>query len=106
MALNEWSYIFVNFHVEGRQIDLAVFTATTILVIEAKGYSLPVTGEINGPWLQHGPFGGKKIRNAYNQALDGKYALRNAIQKVTNIDSYPNASVIIAPNIPKGSRLT
>ena len=105
-AWDDWSYIFVNFHVEGRQIDLAVFTAYTTLVIEAKGYSLPVSGEINGEWMQHGPYGTKKIRNAYNQALDGKNALRDAMQRVASIHAYPNSSVIISPDTPDGSKLT
>ncbi|MFO6492257.1 NERD domain-containing protein [Hafnia alvei] len=105
-ARDDWFYIFANFHVEGRQIDLAIFTPYTTLVIEAKGYSLPVSGEINGQWMQHGPYGTKKIRNAYNQALDGKNALRDAMQRVASIHTYPNSSVIISPDIPDGSRLT
>lgn len=37
-----WAYIFANFNVNGRQVDVAVFSATTTLVIEAKGYTLPI----------------------------------------------------------------
>src|SRR5680860_1634795 len=51
-ARGEWAYIFANFHVRGRQVDLAVFTATTTLVIEAKRYTQPVQGGVNGNWAQ------------------------------------------------------
>lgn len=101
-----WSYVFANFHAAGRQIDLAVLTETTTLIIEAKGYSLPVHGDINGQWTQHGPYGSKKIGNAYNQALDGKNAFRDAMQKVAQISGYPNAAVVIPPDVPYESRLT
>lgn len=42
----EWAYIFANFNVNGRQVDVAVFSATTTLVIEAKGYTQPVMGSV------------------------------------------------------------
>lgn len=65
-ALNKstkWAYIFANFNASGRQIDLAIFSATTTLVIEAKGYTQPVKGGVNGSWTQVGPFGSRKLRN-------------------------------------------
>ncbi len=101
-----WSYIFLNFHVEGRQIDLVIFTPNTTLLIEVKGYSLPVIGEINGQWLQHGYNGSKEIGNAYNQALNAKHCLRDVIQKIITTHDYPDAAVIISPHIPSGSKLT
>ncbi len=101
-----WAYIFANFHAAGRQIDLAIFTETTTLVIEAKGYSLPVRGDLNGQWEQLGPFGARKIGNAYNQALDAKNALRDEIQRIHQTDGYPNGLVAVAPIVPQGSRLT
>lgn len=104
--LNSWSYIFANFHIEGRQIDFAIFTTNNILLIEAKGYILPVSGEINGQWTQYGSYGTTKIGNAYNQALNAKNALRDGIQKKIHINGYPNAAVIISPIIPLGSKLT
>ena len=61
-ALNkdtEWAYIFANFNVSGRQVDVAIFTATTTLVIEAKGYTQPVKGGVNGSWTQIGPYGSR-----------------------------------------------
>lgn len=101
-----WAYIFANFHASGRQIDLAVFTETTTLVIEAKGYSLPVQGELNGQWKQFGPFGARRIGNAYNQALDAKNAFRDQINRIHQTDGYPNGLVAVAPIVPPGSRLT
>ena len=45
---DRWAYVFANFHAAGRQIDLAVFTEKTTLVIEAKGYLLTIRGSVNG----------------------------------------------------------
>lgn len=105
-SIDGWSYILANFHAAGRQIDLVVLTENTTLVVEAKGYSLPVRGDINGQWMQHGPYGKKKIGNAYNQALDGKNAFRDAMQRIAQISGYPNAAVVISPDISDESRLT
>ena len=94
-ARGEWAYIFANFHVRGRQIDLAVFTATTTLVIEAKQYTQPVQGGENGNWTQFGPYGTRNLRNGYNQALGVKNALRDAIAGVFGpVSGYP----VIPPN--------
>ncbi|WP_211467661.1 NERD domain-containing protein [Collimonas silvisoli] len=104
--IHSWAYIFANFHASGRQIDLAVFTEKTTLVIEAKGYSLPVRGGVNGQWEQFGPFGARKIGNAYIQALNAKNALRDEMQRMNQIDGYPNGLVVVAPIVPEGSTLT
>lgn len=101
-----WAYIFANFHVCGRQVDLAVFTDTTILVIEAKSYSQPIQGGMNGPWTQRGPFGTRRIGNAYEQALGAKNRLRDALQDIANADGYPNGLVAVIPDIPIGSEVT
>lgn len=101
-----WSYVFANFHAAGRQIDLVILTESTTLIVEAKGYSLPVQGGINGQWVQHGPYGNKKIDNAYNQALEGKNAFRDTMQKIVPVSGYPNAAVVISPDIPNESKLT
>ncbi|MFC4930731.1 nuclease-related domain-containing protein [Massilia sp. GCM10023247] len=85
-----WAYVFANFHAAGRQIDLAVFTEKTTLVIEAKGYLLPIRGSVNGLWEQIGPYGSRQISNAYNQALDAKNALRDEMQRLCRIWGYPN----------------
>lgn len=101
-----WAYVFANFHAGGRQIDLTVFTERSTLVIEAKGYSLPVRGTLNGQWEQLGPYGVRKIGNAYDQALDAKNALRDEIQRIKQIEGYPNGLVAITPIVPEGSDLT
>ncbi|PNE57645.1 hypothetical protein A8H39_18615 [Paraburkholderia fungorum] len=101
-----WAYIFANFNVRGRQVDLAVFTDTTTLVIEAKSYRQPIQGEINGPWTQLGPFGARQVGNAYEQALGAKNRLRDELQEITKVDGYPNGLVAVMPNIPNGSEVT
>ncbi|MBU9443769.1 NERD domain-containing protein [Burkholderia multivorans] len=103
---HDWAYIFANFNVCGRQVDLAVFTGTTTLVIEAKSYSQPIQGEMNGSWTQHGPFGTRQIRNAYEQALGAKNRLRDVLQDIATVDGYPNGLVAVMPDIPIGSKVT
>lgn len=103
--MRSWAYIFTNFHAAGRQIDLAVFTEKTTLVIEAKGYTLPVRGGVNGQWEQLGAYGARKIGNAYLQALNAKNALRDEMQRINQIDGYPNGLVAVAPIVPGGSAL-
>jgi hypothetical protein len=103
---SKWVYIFANFNVRGRQVDLAIFSATTTLVIEAKGYTQPVKGEVNGNWTQVGSYGDRKLRNGYTQALDAKNALRDAMTGLFGpLPGYPNALLAIAPAIPPGSSL-
>lgn len=108
-ALNEgtdWAYIFANFNVGGRQIDVAIFSATTTLVIEAKGYTQPVKGGVNGSWTQVGPYGSRKLRNGYTQALDAKNALRDVMAGLFGpLPGYPNALLAMTPAIPSGSSL-
>lgn len=108
-ALNKgtkWAYIFANFNVSGRQLDVVIFSATTTLVIEAKGYTQPVKGGVNGSWTQVGPYGSRKLRNGYTQALEAKNALRDAIAGLFGpLLGYPNAFLAITPAIPSGSSL-
>lgn len=103
---SEWAYIFANFNVKGRQVDVACFSATTTLVIEAKGYTHPVKGGVNGRWTQVGPYGSRPLRNGYTQALEAKNALRDAMAGLFgSLPGYPNALLAIAPTIPSGSSL-
>ncbi|AIY42072.1 hypothetical protein LT85_2914 [Collimonas arenae] len=104
--MRNWAYIFANFHAAGRQIDLTVFTERTTLVIEIKGYSLPIRGGVNGQWEQLGPYGARKIGNAYIQALNAKNALRDEMQRIGQIDGYPNGLVVVTPIVPEGSTTT
>ncbi len=105
MQLRCRAHVFANFNVSGRQVDLAIFTDTTTLVIEAKGYIQPVRGGLNGPWVQCGPYGEKKIRNAYEQVLGAKNALRDEMQEIAPVDGYPNGLVAIMPDIPENSKV-
>jgi hypothetical protein len=100
-----WAYIFANFNAAGRQIDLAIFTERTTLVIEAKGYALPVRGDLNGQWEQLGPFGARKIGNGYAQALNAKNALRDEMQRMCQITGYPGGAIVVTPGISAGMRL-
>lgn len=101
-----WACIFANFNVNGRQVDVAIFSATTTLVIEAKGYTQPVKGGVNGSWTQVGPYGSRKLRNGYMQALDAKNALRDVIAgRFGPLPGYPNALLAITPAIPSGTSL-
>lgn len=100
---HEWAIIFANFQVGKRQIDFAIFTGSSTIVIEAKHYSTSVTGGENGLWEQAGAHGGRKVGNAYEQALGAKNALRDALPG--DVNGYPNALVLVTPKIPQGSRL-
>jgi hypothetical protein len=101
-----WAYVFANFHLNGRQIDMVVFTEATTVVVEVKGYSYPVRGGTNGTWEQTGSYGTRKIGNGYSQALNAKNTLRDEIQREIQVDGYPNSLVVITPSVPKGSTLT
>jgi hypothetical protein len=100
------AHVFANFNVSGRQVDLAVFTDTTTLVVEAKGYTHAVRGGMNGPWEQRGSYGARKIGNAYDQALGIKNALRDEMQKIAQVVGYPNGLVAIIPDVPANSEVT
>ena len=100
-----WAYIFANFNAAGRQIDLAIFTESITLVIEVKGYALPVKGGLNGLWEQLGPYGARKIGNGYTQALNAKNALRDEIQQLCQINGYPGGAVVVTPGMSSGMRL-
>lgn len=101
-----WALLLANFNASGRQLDLLIATADNTLVVEAKGYSLPVHGGLNGPWELEGPVRRRSIRNAYGQALDAKNSLRDLMQSYAPEVGYPDAAVCVAPRIPVGSKLT
>lgn len=101
-----WAYVFANFNVEGRQIDVAVFSEIGTLVVEAKGYVQPVKGGVNGNWTQVGPYGTRNLRNGYAQVLGAKNALRDAITGLFGpLVGYPNALLALVPAVPPGSSL-
>lgn len=90
-----------------RQIDLLVVTRFRAVIVEAKGFVLPVRGTINGPWQQllgNGKwreFGGRA--NPYLQALNAKNAVADALREVDGAASYPSAALTCVPALPAGS---
>lgn len=104
-GLGRWACVFANVHLSGRQIDMIVFTARATVVVEVKAYTQKVQGGVNGLWEQIGPYGKRKIGNAYTQALNAKNALRDEIQREIQIDGYPNSLIVITPKLPNGSAL-
>jgi len=99
--------VFANFNVARRQLDFLVATDSLTLVIEAKSFSRPVRGGVNGSWRMQLPGGATKgVGNPYSQALAAKNALRDALREFgVEQEGYPNACVAITPQIPKGSVL-
>ena len=90
-----------------RQIDLVIVTQFKAVVVEAKGFVLPVRGTINGPWQQllgNGEwrdFAGRA--NPYMQALDAKNAVTDALRELDRAAPYPSAALTFVPALPSGS---
>lgn len=106
-AENSAAIIFCNINLKGRQIDFVVASEKVVLVIEAKGYSAPLRGGVNGDWqvqLSSGRW--KRERNFYQQVLNAKYALFDEMKVSSNDDiSYPDAALVFSPSIPDGSAI-
>jgi len=100
--------IFANINVRTRQIDFVVATSQTTLLIEAKGYARAIRGNANGEWETKAATGSWiKTRNPYGQALTATHALRDEMRLFSGEESaYPDAAVIITPDIPLGSTIT
>ncbi len=117
--------IFTNFHIgkANQQIDFFVITPNCACVVELKSFTIPVFGQVNGPWELKSRDGNlvKSLgeRNPYRQALDAKYAISDEMHNllaghpdlpkpagnrkyVSTIESL----VCIFPEIPQGSNLT
>jgi hypothetical protein len=81
-----------------RQVDLLVRTATRTAHVEIKGLNAeyPVRGRANGPWLQLLPDGTERplATNAGRQALDGTYAIGDAMS------SLARTGAVTAPSRP------
>ena len=102
----EDSVIFANVTLEGRQLDLIAATAGAVLVIEAKGFTRPLTGDFNGVWRITTSAGRSPVNNPYQQALGAKNALRDAMRGASSEDPvYPDAAVVFTPRIPPGSTI-
>lgn len=102
------AFIFANLNVGGRQIDLILVLDGKVLLIEAKGYTRPVSGGSNGYWCVRVASGRtKNVDNAYLQALGAKNALRDAMRTIGLEEAhYPHAAVVFVPDIPLGSSVT
>ena len=114
--------ILANFNVRGasgqRQIDFWVLTDARLAHIELKtlSQSAPVTGHLNGPWLQD--LGGGNVHeidpNPCTQAHNGTYALSDMAVRLMRRGVVPEAKpffrhidtlVCVDPAIPPGSVL-
>ena len=106
-ALGQWATVFANVHIDSHQIDFIVGSSAQTLLIEAKAYSRPIRGGENGAWERSVGAGvWKPIRNAYQQALKAKYALRDRMSKFDlELHGYPDACVLGVPRIPVGSSI-
>lgn len=66
------------------QIDFLVVTARCACHVELKKLTAPVVGGVNGPWSLKQPNGTTvklEIKNPYRQALDGKFAISDAMSQ-------------------------
>lgn len=100
--------IFANVQISGRQLDCVVATARSVTVFEVKQSRAPVRGAVNGHWARLDASGAwRPYGNAYQQALEGKNALRSAMSAIKPVGNfYPDAWVIFFGGLPVGSALT
>lgn len=100
--------VLCNFQLKGRQIDFIVAMENAVALVEAKATRLPVRGEINGAWERLSPSGEwGPFRNPYQQALEAKNRLRDAMNQVASIGSfYPDGFVAMTGELPAGSTIT
>jgi len=100
--------VICNVQIGGRQIDFIVATDTAVTVVEVKSSSLPIKGEINGPWQRLVADGTwRPFRNPYQQALECKNRLRDTMSRKQDIGFYyPAAYVVFVLGLPQGSSVT
>lgn len=100
--------ILANVYLPGRQVDVVVATEHGACVVEVKASRLAVRGDLNGPWARrHADGTWRPYRNAYQQALDAKFAIRDALAAWdAALTAYPAGTVVFMPVIPAGSHLT
>src|SRR5581483_4044438 len=99
--------IIANVNVKTRQVDLIIALDQGVLVVEAKAFASIVRGSENGLWelrLASGRW--KQIPNAYQQAIDEKLAVRDAMADFAGGNvPYPDAALIFTPGIPATSSI-
>ena len=97
--------LVANAHFGGRQVDLVLATENRLVVIEAKGFTRAVCGRENGPWkLETASGDWREVRNPYGQALEAKFAVRDAMARPDlRRSQYPAGAVVFVPRKPNGS---
>ena len=99
--------IIANVNLKTRQVDLIIAPDQGVLVVEAKAFASMVRGGENGLWelrLASGRW--KQIPNAYQQAIDEKLAVRDAMADFAGAAvPYPDATLLFTPDIPAGSSI-
>lgn len=94
--------IIANVNLKTRQVDLIIAVDQGVLVVEAKAFTSMVRGGANGSWelrLASGRW--KQIPNAYQQTIDEKHAVRDAMADfVGGAVPYPDAALVFTPDIP------
>lgn len=100
--------ILANVFLPGRQIDVIVATDHGACVVEVKASRLAVRGDLNSHWARrHADGSWRPYRNAYQQVLDAKFAVKNALTAWdASLTAYPSGAVVFMPTIPAGSNLT
>jgi len=98
--------VLANFELSGRQFDFVVIAANRVVVTEVKSSAFEVRGEVNGRW-EYATANGSwaSVTNGYQQALQRKNILRNAMSNVSP-DYYPEAYVVFTDDLPQLSNLT
>ncbi|CAJ2784238.1 nuclease-related domain-containing protein [Burkholderia pseudomallei] len=72
------------------QIDFVVVTSRGATVVEVKGFRLPVAGGVNGQWTSLLPSGERRTissKNPFQQGLDARHAVTDALSRATAVDS-------------------
>ncbi|HEX6006561.1 MAG TPA: nuclease-related domain-containing protein [Burkholderiales bacterium] len=99
-AVQTDAVVLANFVVgpQRRQVDMVVATPKTAVVVEIKGYTHPVHGDLNGPW--HLDLGDGKTRslgptNPYHQALDCRYAVCDALSAHADLQGHIARAMVL-----------
>ncbi|MEB2400147.1 MAG: hypothetical protein OZ927_11460 [Alcaligenaceae bacterium] len=103
----ETATVLANVNLNGRQLDLVLGTDKLTLVLEAKASTAPLRGAVNGAWATLTRSGHwKATRNFYQQALDEKNALRDALREHQGeVTGYPDAHVVFVPRLAEKSEI-
>jgi len=93
-----------------RQIDMIVATASTAVVVEIKGYTHPVSGDVNGPWSLERDDGNRQQldgSNPYQQALENRFAVTDSLRGALGADirDAVGGMLCLYPAAPSGSTI-